>query len=161
MVIVYEYSSLLKIPPSERLDICSSIIKNEEDESLRGEAVWVLGKTWTEVGEGDPTRKIVAELLEFAIKNDDNEIVRHEAAYQLGEHNMREKIPILIDLALHDTSEIVRHEAIEAIGLLEAIDCKEVLKKFLQDKNSGVRQTAVFVLKQLNRLEKAHSSKNP
>ena len=65
---------------------------------------------------------------------------------------MRNKIPYLIDSALNDKSELVRHEAIEALGLMRAHECKESLKKMVEDQSDAVRETAIFVLKRLDRL---------
>ena len=65
-----------------------------------------------------------------------------------------------MESALYDPSELVRHESIEAIGLLEAIEAREDIKKALNDKNDAVRQTAQFVIKQLDRLEKSQTKTN-
>jgi HEAT repeat protein len=84
--------------------------------------------------------------------NDDNGIVKHEAAFQIGVRNMKSKIPYLINSALNEKNELVRHEAIEALGLIRAQECKETLRKMLEDPSDAVRETAVFVLKRLDRL---------
>ena len=157
MGIIYEESNLLTIPVGDRLEVCSSIIKNEKDESLRGEAIWVVGKTASQCSDDESVRDEVADLLEHVLKHDNNDIVKHEACFQLGEHKMKKKIPALLGAAMNDPSEIVRHEAVEALGLMQAFEYKDVIKQFLKDPNSGVRQTAVFVLKQLERQEKAKS----
>lgn len=157
MGIIYEESSLLKISAKERLNTCSSILKNDKDESLRCEAIWVVGKTANQFSDDKAIRNEVANLLEYVLKNDDNDIVKHEACFQLGEHKMREKVSALLDAAMSDSSEIVRHEATEALGLMQAFECREAIKKILEDPNSGVRQTAILVLKQLDRLEKARA----
>lgn len=155
--IIYEESSLLKIPAKERLNTCSSILKNDKDESLRCEAIWVVGKTANQYNDDKLIRDQIANLLEYVLRNDDNDIVKHEACFQLGEHKMKEKVSALLDAAMNDSSEIVRHEATEALGLMQAFECREAIKKILDDSNSGVRQTAILVLKQLDRLEKARA----
>ncbi|HEY6589113.1 MAG TPA: HEAT repeat domain-containing protein, partial [Nitrososphaeraceae archaeon] len=71
---------------------------------------------------------------------------------QIGVRNMKAKIPYLINSALNDKNELVRHEAIEALGLIRAHGCKETLRKMLEDPSDAVRETAVFVLKRLDRL---------
>ena len=157
MGIIYEESSLLKIPAKERLNTCSSILKKDKDESLRCEAIWVVGKTANQYNDDKSIRNQVADLLEYVLKNDDNDIVKHEACFQLGEHKMREKVSALLGAAMNDPSEIVRHEATEALGLMQAFECRDAIKKILEDPNSGVRQTAILVLKQLDRLEKARA----
>lgn len=156
MGIIYAESNLLQIPILQRYDICYNILKTDDDESLRGEAVWVLGKTLEE--SDNALREKIENLLEDVLKNDTNAVVKHEVSFQLGEHNVMRKLPALIDASLHDPSELVRHESIEAIGLLKAFDAKDDLKKALADPNEAVRQTASFVLKQLGRLEKLAAS---
>ena len=154
--IVYEQSILLKMPINERLKTCSSILHNEKDESLRGEAVWVLGTTAGELDHSDALRNEIGDLLEYVLVNDKNDVVKHEACFQLGEYGLKNKLSVLVNSALHDPSELVRHEAVEALGLIQAFDHRDVLLKALNDEKECVRQTAAFVLKQLERLEKAY-----
>jgi HEAT repeat protein len=90
--------------------------------------------------------------LVWVLRNDDNGIVKHEAAFQIGVRNMRAKIPYLLNSGLNDKSELVRHEATEALGLVQAHECKETLRKMLDDPSEAVRETAFFVLKKLDRL---------
>lgn len=157
---VYEQSRILKIPTPRRIKICESIIKNENDESLRGEAVWVLGATACTLKSGHPLREEIANLLEFVLKNDENDVVKHEACFQLGEYGLKNKIHVLVNAALYDRSELVRHEAVEALGLIQAFDQMDVVRKALTDEKACVRQTASFVLKQLDRLKKAQQEAN-
>lgn len=153
MGIIYAESNLLQIPVLQRYDICQDILKTDNDESLRGEAVWVLGRALEET-QDSALRQKIEDLLEYVLKNDNNAVVKHEVSFQLGEHNVMRKLPTLIDASLHDPSELVRHESIEAIGLLKAFDARNDLNKALDDPNEAVRQTASFVLKQLDRLQK-------
>jgi len=154
--IVYEQSLILKMPIKERLKTCASILHNEKDESLRGEAVWVLGATAGELDLADPLRNEIGDLLEFVLVNDKNDVVKHEACFQIGEYGLKNKLSVLANSALHDPSELVRHEAVEALGLIRAFDQRDVLFKALNDEKDCVRQTAAFVLKQMDRLEKAY-----
>jgi HEAT repeat protein len=151
--IIYAYSNLLKAPLQQRFETCSKIVKTEPDESLRVEAVWVLGNSLEESPD-DSLREKIENVLADVLKNDENVVVKHEAGFQLGEHYVQRMLPALMDSALNDPSELVRHESIEAIGLLEALDAREGLKKALADPNEAVRVTAQFVIKQLDRLEK-------
>lgn len=139
------------------MEVCKSIIKKEKDESLRGEAVWVLGATASELDLNDPLRDEIGDLLEFILIHDNNDVVKHEAVFQIGESNLKKKIYVLVNSALNDPSELVRHEAVEALGLIQAFDQRHVLLKALNDKKDCVRQTAAFVLKQLDRLKSTHS----
>ncbi len=149
---VYSESKLLTLSTPQLLDTCSSILRNDKDESLRGEAVWVLGKIIKEFKKDDLNHKKIEDLLEKVLLEDDNPVVKHEACFQLGENNLKNKTSALVNSALHDPSELVRHEAIEALGLLQAFECKDLLHQCLKDTNEAVRQTAVFVIKQLERL---------
>ena len=54
-------------------------------ESLRGEAVWVLGATASELNVNDLLRDGIGDLLEFVLIHDNNDIVKHEAIFQIGE----------------------------------------------------------------------------
>jgi HEAT repeat protein len=155
--IIYAYSNLLKLPIQQRFDICSNILKTEPDESLRVEAIWVIGNMLEEQQLEDSLREKIEDLLADVLKNDENVVVKHEAGYQIGEHYVQRKLPALIESALTDPSELVRHESIEAIGLLEATAAKEDIKKALKDQNEAVRQTAQFVIKQLERFEKLNA----
>jgi len=159
LVIVYEQSSLLQIPVKDRINTCVSILRNDEDESLRGEAVWVLGATASQVDKLSELWAQIADALEYVLINDDNAVVKHEACFQIGEHNITTKIPILVNSALHDPSEPVRHEAVEAMGLLQGFDHRDSLRTAEKDPVDAVRQTAIFVMKQLDRLESARALK--
>lgn len=152
MEIIFDEYDVRKLPPRERLDKIIQILKNEKDESIRWDSVWLAGEITEVIDMDDPIFPDIADLLVWVLLNDDNIIVKHEAAFQIGVRNMRDKIPYLINSALNDKSELVRHEAIEALGLMRAHECKETLRKTLDDPSDAVRKTAAFVLKRLDRL---------
>jgi HEAT repeat protein len=152
MEIIFDEYDTRKLPPRERLDTIKQILRNESDESVRWDSVWLAGEITEVVEINDPIFVEIADLMVWVLDNDVNGIVKHEAAFQIGVRNMRNKIPHLIDSALNDKSELVRHEAIEALGLMRAHECKEALKKMVEDPSVAVRETAVFVLKRLDRL---------
>jgi HEAT repeat protein len=151
--LILDEGNLRNLLPRDRLDKCWAIVKNEDDESLRWDAVWLAGEI-AEIKEADdPMFAEVANLMAWILKNDTNGVVKHEACYQIAARNMRDKIPDLLDTALNDTSVIAKHEAIESLGLMRAFDTKEMLSKTAEDPNSEVRETALFVLKRLKRLK--------
>lgn len=152
MEIIFDEYDTRKLPPRERLDKIKQILRNESDESVRWDSVWLAGEITEVVEIADPIFAEIADLMVWVLNNDGNGIVKHEAAFQIGVRNMRNKIPHLIDSALNDKSELVRHEAIEALGLMRAHECKEALRKMVEDPSDAVRETAVFVLKRLDRL---------
>jgi len=157
--LIIDEGNLRSLPARERLDKCMKIVKNEKDESLRWDAVWLAGEIAEINGPEDPMFEEVADLMGWVLKHDTNGVVKHEACYQIAARNMRKKIPDLVESALTDTSVIARHEAIESLGLMRAFDTKDMILKAIQDKNPDVKETAAFVLKRLERLEKLEENK--
>lgn len=143
---------LKELPPNERFEACKEILENDSDESLRWDAVWLAGET----AEESKNKKLfdkISDLMAWVLKYDDNSVVKHEACYQIAMRKMENKIPNLVDSALHDKSSLVKHEAIEALGLLDAFDSRELVSKSLQSSNLDVKQTAEFVLRRLERIK--------
>lgn len=157
--LILDEGNLRNLAPRERLAKCWEIVKKETDESLRWDAVWLAGEIAEINGSGDPLFAEVANLMAWVLKNDTNGVVKHEACYQIAARNMRDKIPDLIDVSLKDSSVIARHEAIESLGLMRAFDTTEMLSKATEDPNPDVKETALFVLKRLKRLEKLEENK--
>jgi HEAT repeat protein len=146
-------NNLRELPDEERFTACVDILKNEKDESKRWDAVWLIGELAENKKQGDPMFDKVSEVIEFVIKHDNNGVVKHEACFQIAARNMRKKIPVLVDAALHDKSVLTQHEAIEALGLMRAFEAEELIKKALKDPSVEVRETAEFVLKRFSRLK--------
>ena len=155
MEFVFDEYNMRDLTPRKRLDKITNILKsgNEQDESIRWDCIWLAGEITEAVSKVDPISTEIADLMVWVLNNDDNGIVRHEAAFQIGLHNMRAKIPDLVNSILNDKSNLVKHEAIEALGLLRDHGSKETLRKMLEDKGEGVSETAAFVLKRLERLK--------
>jgi hypothetical protein len=152
MDVISDEFDMRKLPPRQRLDKITQVLKNERDESIRWESIWLVGEITEElINTNDPIFDEIADLLVWVLRNDDNGIVKHEAAFQIAVRNMRAKIPYLVNSALNDKSELVRHEATEALGFMRAPECKEMLRKKLEDPSKAVRETAVLMLKRLDR----------
>jgi HEAT repeat protein len=156
-VILDEYD-LRELPPRERLDKIKEILKNEkEDESIRWDAVWLAGEIidTANLTLFDPMQAEIAEFMIWVLRNEKNGIVKHEAAFQIGLRNMRDKIPELYNTIENDESDVARHEAIEALGLMrvQTDECKKLLTRMSQSPNKAVSETAIFVLKRLERLK--------
>jgi hypothetical protein len=148
----YDYR---KIPPRKRLNMLTMIIKTErKDESKRWDAVWLAGEILD-----DPKnvryREEIANLMVWVLLHEKNGIVKHEAAFQIGLRNFREKIQDLRFCAVYDNSDVARHEAIEALGMMRVqdIDTKKVLSGLAFADSKAVSETAKFVLKRLERLK--------
>ncbi|NOS62043.1 MAG: HEAT repeat domain-containing protein [Nitrosarchaeum sp.] len=92
----------------------------------------------------------VAQVL----KNDVNELVRHEAAFSLGQMCLSICIPALADATLHDPSMFVRHEAAIALGVIGSKEAKSILEKALNDPDRPVVESAVVALSNIEFMEK-------
>jgi len=88
------------------------------------------------------------------LKNDDNELVRHEAAFALGQMNYSSAIPPLNDATLHDPSMFVRHEAAIALGVVGSREAIETLEKALNDPDKSVAESAIVALSNIEFMEK-------
>ena len=154
MELIFDEYQTRRLPFGERLDKVKQILSTEKDESIRWDAVWLAGEITDGMNPKEPIFDEVADLLAWVLANDVNGIVKHEAAFQLAARNMRKKIPDLIHSAIYDGSEITRHESIEALGLIRAHESRETLEKLArsQSESDGVRETATFVLKRLDRV---------
>lgn len=99
---------------------------------------------------GEDKVQHVAKVL----KNDSNELVRHEAAFSLGQMGYSIGVPPLEDATLNDPSMFVRHEAAIALGVIGSHDAKEVLVKALEDPDKPVVESAVVALSNIDFMEK-------
>ena len=88
------------------------------------------------------------------LKNDPNELVRHEAAFSLGQMCYHSGIKPLEDAVRNDPSFFVRHEAAIALGVIGSQDAKETLQKALEDSSEPVRESAIVALSNLQFMEK-------
>jgi len=157
---VFDEEKLRELPDMQRFSVCEQTLKTEKDESKRWDAVWLIGELAEDKKIGDPLFEKVSDVIEWVIKNDDNGVVKHEACFQVAARNMRQKIHVLVDAALHDKSILTKHEAIESLGLMRAFEAEELIKEALNDPSIDVRETAEFVLKRLDRL-KNHGEYKP
>ena len=151
---VYDENKLRELSDDDRLIACEYILKNDSDESKRWDATWLIGELAENRNEGDSLFDKIADLFEWTLKNDNNGVVKHEACYQIAGRNMRSKIPMLIEAALNDKSILTKHEAIESLGLMRAFDSINLIRDAENDPSIDVRETARFVIKRLERLEK-------
>lgn len=88
------------------------------------------------------------------LKEDSNELVRHEAAFSLGQMCYSTSIPPLVDATLNDPSMFVRHEAAIALGVVGNNDAKLALEKALDDPDKPVAESAIVALSNIEFMEK-------
>ena len=88
------------------------------------------------------------------LKNDSNELVRHEAAFSLGQMGYSIGVSPLVDATLNDPSMFVRHEAAIALGVIGSQNAKAALEKALDDPAKPVVESAVVALSNIDFMEK-------
>lgn len=88
------------------------------------------------------------------LKNDKNELVRHEAAFSLGQMCYSTSIAPLADATLNDPSMFVRHEAAIALGVVGSQEAKETLERALNDPDKPVVESAIVALSNIQFMEK-------
>ena len=88
------------------------------------------------------------------LKHDENELVRHEAAFSLGQMCIPSGIAPLVDATLNDPSMFVRHEAAIALGVIGSKEAKDALEKALNDSDKPVVESAVVALSNIQFMEK-------
>ncbi len=88
------------------------------------------------------------------LKNDSNELVRHEAAFSLGQMGYFSGTGALEDATKNDSSMFVRHEAAIALGVIGSQKAKQTLEQALDDPDVSVRESAVVALSNLEFMEK-------
>ena len=150
---VLDENNIRSFSPDKRFLVCEQILKNEKDESKRWDAVWMIGELAEKKDQNDPLFRKVSDVLEWVLNNDDNGVVKHEACFQVAARNMRNKIPVLVNTALHNKSILAKHEAIESLGLMRAFEAESLIQTALDDPSSDVRETAAFALKRFERLK--------
>ena len=148
----------MEVIPSDRLGLLAEMeeryekkdkeyfvhLLDHQDFVIRCRAVCIL----VDMGGGD-----VVPYVAKVLKNDPNELVRHEAAFSLGQMCLRSGIKPLQDATCNDPSLFVRHEAAVALGVIGSQEAKETLQKALQDSSEQVRDSAVVALSNLKFME--------
>lgn len=99
---------------------------------------------------GEDKVQYVAKVL----KNDSNELVRHEAAFSLGQMGYSSGIKALEDATKNDPSMFVRHEAAIALGVIGSKDAIPTLEEALKDPDNPVVESAVVALSNIDFMDK-------
>jgi len=82
------------------------------------------------------------KMIIEALRKDPSPIVRHEAAFALGEIASIEAVEALAHAVLHDHSPLVRHESAEALGWIPTEASRRALEEALNDSDADVVATA-------------------
>ena len=149
----------MEVIPSSRIELLAEMeekyekkdkeyfvqLLDHKDYVIRTRAVCIL----VDFG-GEEMVPHVAQVL----KNDSNELVRHEAAFSLGQMCYRSGVKSLEGAVKNDPSFFVRHEAAIALGVIGSQDARETLQEALSDSSEPVRESAVVALSNLHFMEK-------
>ena len=80
------------------------------------------------------------------LRSDKDPLVRHEAAFSLGQLGFTNALTALSVALSSDSSFFVRHEAAIALGVIGSESAKEALDKALGDGSEEVRESANIAL---------------
>lgn len=100
------------------------------------------------------------EYIAKVLKHDPNELVRHEAAFSLGQMGYSSGIKHLEHAVSSDPSMFVRHEAAIALGVIGNKEAKIVLEKALDDPDKPVVDSAIVALSNIDFMEKLSKNEN-
>ncbi|MDF2727954.1 MAG: putative repeat-containing lyase [Nitrososphaera sp.] len=104
--------------------------------------------------------KNAVEPIGKVLKYDNNALVRHEAAFSLGQLGYRTGIPALAHAVSSDSSFFVRHEAAVALGVIGSEEARETLSEALKDESEEVRESAVVALANLDYIKATNRAKS-
>jgi HEAT repeat protein len=92
------------------------------------------------------------ESIGKVLKNDADVLVRHEAAFSLGQLGFTSGAKPLAEAVESDSSFFVRHEAAVALGVIGSEDARKTLVGALSDPSEEVRESAIIALANLDYL---------
>jgi HEAT repeat protein len=90
------------------------------------------------------------DTISRVLENDKNALVRHEAAFSLGQLGYTAATAALSNAVKSDPSDFVRHEAAIALGVIGSEDARETLNEALKDESEEVRESAFIALANLD-----------
>ena len=103
-----------------------------------------------EIG-GNEAVNIISKVL----KEDVDELVRHEAAFSLGQLRFTSGIKAISDAVNNHSTLFVRHEAAVALGVIGSEDAREILITALNDPSEEVKKSALVALANLDYILKS------
>ena len=114
---------------------------NHEDSVIRTRVICILA---------DISGVDAVESISRALESDKNALVRHEAAFSLGQLGYPAATAALSNAVKSDPSYFVRHEAAVALGVIGSEDARETLNEALKDESVEVRESAIIALANLD-----------
>jgi len=96
-------------------------------------------------------------LLARSLREDTSPLVRHEAAFALGQLEFKSAVPSLLDAMEKDPSVLVRHESAVALGSIGDEKARMGLLTAINDTDEDVRLSAEVALADLEFLRRLRS----
>ena len=88
-------NKLIGIPEQERFTVRADILKNERDELIQLDTMWIIEELEENKKQRDPMLDKVSKVIELIIRHN-NWIVKDKDCFPIAVRNMREKIPLLV-----------------------------------------------------------------
>ncbi|MDG6939022.1 MAG: HEAT repeat domain-containing protein [Nitrososphaerota archaeon] len=109
------------------------VIREEESLVLRVHAVTILAEIGGEAA---------VEVLSDVLLHDTDPLVKHEAAFSMGQMGLSSANPALEKAVLTDPDPVVRHESAAALGAIGSQSSRATLEKALKDGEDIVKNSA-------------------
>jgi deoxyhypusine monooxygenase len=93
-------------------------------------------------------------LLSQSLMEDPSPLVRHEAAFAMGQLTFKSAVPALLEAMKNDESVLVRHESAVALGSIGDDRARQDLMATLSDPDEDVRVSARIALADLDFLKR-------
>src|SRR5437879_12106386 len=94
----------------------------------------------------DMKREDAIPALARALREDPSPLVRHEAAFAMGQLEFKSGVPSLLEAMAKDESVLVRHESAVSLGSIGDERARPGLMSALEDVDGYVRLSVVVVL---------------
>jgi len=105
----------------------------------------------------DMKREDAIPALASALQEDPSPLVRHEAAFAMGQLEFKSAVPSLLEAMAKDESVLVRHESAVALGSIGDERARPGLISALEDIDEDVRLSAEVALADLEFLKRLRS----
>lgn len=105
----------------------------------------------------DMKREDAIPALARSLREDFSPLVRHEAAFAMGQLEFKSAVPSLLEAMAKDESVLVRHESAVALGSIGDERARQGLMSALEDVDEDVRLSAEVALADLDFLKRLRS----
>jgi HEAT repeat protein len=130
------------------VDYISKVLESRPSIVLRIHGVCMLA---------DMKREDAIPALARSLREDSSPLVRHEAAFAMGQLEFKSAVASLLEAMVKDESVLVRHESAVALGSIGDERARQGLMSALEDVDEDVRLSAEVALADLDFLKRLRS----